>query len=135
MLGNQPEARHHANSLLLKQLAKAPLPLAVPKKPHRYRPGTVALREISRHQKSYDLLIPKAPFFRWFKEIIDDFKGDLRVQTAALLAAQEMAEAFMVHRFDDSNLCAIHAGRVTVMPKDMQLAKRIQRNPLEFVIN
>jgi histone H3 len=105
------------------------------KKPHRYRPGTVALREISRHQKSYDLLIPKAPFFRWFKEIIDDFKGDLRVQTAALLAAQEMAEAFMVHRFDDSNLCAIHAGRVTVMPKDMQLAKRIQRNPLEFVIN
>ena len=101
------------------------------KKPHRYRPGTVALREINHYQKSYDLLIPKAPFALLFREILQEEKSGTRIQAAAALAAQEMAEAFLVHRLEDSNLCAIHAGRVTVMPKDMQLAKRIQGNPLE----
>ena len=101
------------------------------KKPHRYRPGTVALREIRRYQKSTDLLIPKAPFALLFREILQEEKSGTRIQAAAALAAQEMAEAFLVHRLEDSNLCAIHAGRVTVMPKDMQLAQRIQRNPSE----
>ena len=102
------------------------------KKPHRYRPGTVALREIRRYQKSFDLLIPKAPFALLFREILQEEKSDMRIQAAAMLAAQEMAEAFLVHRFEDSNLCAIHAGRVTVMPKDMQLVSRINKNPFEL---
>ena len=96
------------------------------KKPHRYRPGTVALCEIRRYQKSFDLLIPKAPFALLFREILQEEKSDMRIQAAAALAAQEMAEAFLVKRFEDSNSCAIHAGRVTIMPKDMQLVKRIQ---------
>ena len=101
------------------------------KKPHRYRPGTVALREIRRYQKSFDLLIPKAPFALLFREILQEEKSDTRIQAAAMLAAQEMAEAFLVKRLEDSNSCAIHAGRVTIMPKDMQLVKRIQGNPWE----
>ena len=102
------------------------------KKPHRYRPGTVALREIRRYQKSYDILVPKAPYMRLFREVLQDHKSDMRVQAAASLAAQEMLEAFLVQRFEDSNLSAIHAKRVTIMPKDLQLAQRIQRNPLEI---
>lgn len=101
------------------------------KKPHRYRPGTVALREIRRYQKSHDLLVPKLPYSKLFREILQDYKSDMRVQAAAFLAAQEMSEAFLVQRLEDSNLCAIHAKRVTVMPKDLQLAQRIQRNPFE----
>ena len=96
------------------------------KKPHRYRPGTVSLREIRKYQKSTDLLIPKAPFALLFREILQEEKSDTRIQAAAMLAAQEMAEAFLVKRLEDSNSCAIHAGRVTIMPKDMQLVKRIQ---------
>ena len=68
---------------------------------------------------------------RFFREILQDKKSEMRIQAAASLAAQEMSEAVLVQRFEDSNLCAIHAKRVTVMPKDYQLAKRIQRNPFE----
>lgn len=96
------------------------------KKPHRYRPGTVALREIRKYQKSTDLLIRKLPFQRLIKEIAHNFKKDLRFQSAAVLALQEAAEAFLVGLFEDTNLCAIHAKRVTIMPKDMQLARRIR---------
>ena len=67
-----------------------------------------------------------------FREVLQDHKSDMRVQAAASLAAQEMSEAFLVQRFEDSNLSAIHAKRVTIMPKDLQLAQRIQRNPLEI---
>ena len=96
------------------------------KKPHRYRPGTVALREIRRYQKSTELLIRKAPFQRLVREIAQDFKTDLRFQGSAVLALQEAAEAYLVGLFEDSNLCAIHAKRVTIMPKDIQLARRIR---------
>ena len=96
------------------------------KKPHRYRPGTVALREIRRYQKSVDLLIRKAPFQRLVREIAREFKPDLRFQTNAVLALQEAAEAYLVGLFEDSNLCAIHAKRVTIMPKDFKLARRIR---------
>ena len=89
------------------------------KKPHRFRPGTVALREIRRYQKSTDLLIRKLPFQRLVREIAQEFKTDLRFQSAAVLALQEAAEAYLVGLFEDSNLCAIHAKRVTVMPRDM----------------
>ena len=96
------------------------------KKPHRYRPGTVALREIRRYQKSTELLIRKLPFQRLVREIAQDFKTDLRFQGSAVLALQEASEAYLVGLFEDTNLCAIHAKRVTIMPKDIQLARRIR---------
>jgi histone H3 len=96
------------------------------KKPYRYRPGTVALREIRRYQKSTDLLLRKLPFQRLVREIAQDFKNDLRFQSTAILALQEAAEAYLVSLFEDTNLCAIHAKRVTIMPKDIQLARRIR---------
>lgn len=96
------------------------------KKPHRYRPGTVALREIRKYQKSTDLLIRKLPFQRLVREIAQDFKTDLRFQSSAVLALQEAAEAYLVGLFEDTNLAAIHAKRVTIMPKDIQLARRIR---------
>ena len=96
------------------------------KKPHRYRPGTVALREIRKYQKSTELLIRKLPFQRLVREIAQDFKTDLRFQSSAILALQEASEAYLVGLFEDTNLCAIHAKRVTIMPKDIQLARRIR---------
>ena len=96
------------------------------KKPHRFKPGTVALREIRKYQKSTELLIRKLPFQRLVREISQEFKTDLRFQSSAILALQEATEAFMVGLFEDTNLCAIHAKRVTIMPKDIQLAKRIR---------
>jgi histone H3 len=96
------------------------------KKPHRYRPGTVALREIRKFQKSTELLIRKLPFQRLVREIAQEYKSDLRFQSQAVLALQEAAEAYLVGLFEDTNLCAIHAKRVTIMPKDIQLARRIR---------
>ena len=71
-------------------------------------------------------LIRKLPFQRLVKEIALDFKSNLRFQSTAILAMQEAAEAYLVNLFEDTNLCAIHAKRVTIMPKDMQLARRIR---------
>ena len=99
------------------------------KKPHRFRPGTVALREIRRYQKSTELLLRKLPFQRLVREIAGEFKSDLRFQASAIAALQEASEAYMVSLFEDSNLCAIHGKRVTIMPKDMQLARRIRGEP------
>lgn len=96
------------------------------KKPHRYRPGTVALREIRRYQKSTDLLIRKLPFQRLVREIAQDFKNDLRFAGQAILALQEASESYLVSLFEDTNLAAIHAKRVTIFPKDLQLARRIR---------
>ena len=96
------------------------------KKPHRFRPGTVALREIRKYQKTTDLLLRKAPFQRLVREVSQDYKADLRFQSSAVMALQEASEAYLVGLFEDTNLCAIHAKRVTIMPKDMQLAKRIR---------
>ena len=101
------------------------------KKPHRYRPGTVALREIRRFQKSTDLLIRKAPFQRLVREMCQDeltygISSDVRFQSTAMLALQEAAEAYLINVFEWTNLAAIHAKRVTIMPKDMQLALRIR---------
>ncbi|XP_060722974.1 histone H3-like [Tachysurus vachellii] len=85
------------------------------KKPHRYRPGTVALREIRRYQKSTELLIRKLPFQRLVREIAQDFKTDLRFQSSAVMALQEASEAYLVGLFEDTNLCAIHAKRNSIM--------------------
>ena len=96
------------------------------RKKHRFRPGTVALREIRKFQKGTELLIKKMPFQRLVREIAQDFKTDLRFQSTAVLALHEAAEAYLVGLMEDTNLCAIHAKRVTIMPKDMQLARRIR---------
>merc|ERR1712224_887889 len=96
------------------------------KKPHRYRPGTVALREIRKYQKSVDLLLLKLPFQRLVREIAQYFTSDLKFQSQAVLALQEAADAYMVGLFEDCNLCAVHAKRVTIMPSDLQLAHRIR---------
>ncbi|MHA1681422.1 MAG: histone H3 [Promethearchaeota archaeon] len=96
------------------------------KKPHRYKPGTVALREIRKYQKSTDLLIRKLPFQRLVREIAGEFKSELRFQSNAVLALQEAAESYLVGLFEDTNLCAIHAKRVTIMARDIKLARRIR---------
>mmetsp|Transcript_20041 Transcript_20041/g.40856 ORF Transcript_20041/g.40856 Transcript_20041/m.40856 type:complete len:150 (+) Transcript_20041:45-494(+) len=106
------------------------------RKPHRFRPGTVALREIRKYQRSTELLIRKLPFARLVREITQTYNstpadGEKRWQAEALLALQEAAEYYMVHLFEDSNLCAIHAKRVTIMVKDIQLARRIRGVQLE----
>ena len=114
-----------------KQLATKAARKAAPstggvKKPHRFRPGTVALLEIRRYQKSTDLLIRKLPFQRLVREVAQDFKFNLRFQSHAIMALQEASEAYLTALFEDANLCAIHARRVTIMPKDMQLARKIR---------
>ncbi|XP_036170109.1 histone H3.3A-like [Myotis myotis] len=96
-----------------KQLATKAAPKSGPstggvKKPHRYRPGTVALREISCYQKSTEL-IRKLPFQRLVRDIAQDFKTDLRFQSTATGALQEASEACLVGLFEDTNLCALHA--------------------------
>ena len=96
--------------------------------PRRFRPGTVALREIRRYQKSTELLLRKLPFQRLVREIASEQQNDLRFQASAIAALQEATEAYMVSLFEDSNLAAIHAKRVTVMNKDIALAKRLRGN-------
>jgi histone H3 len=103
------------------------------KRPKRFRPGTVALREIRRYQRSTDLLIRKLPFARLTREITNNVAPEpFRWTAEGLLALQEATEDFIVHLLEDTNLCAIHAKRITIMPKDMQLARRI-RGPVAGV--
>ena len=94
--------------------------------PHRYRPGTVALRQIRHYQKGTELLIRKLPFQRLVREIAHVFDPNVRFQSTAILALQEAAEVYLVGLFQDVNLCALHSKRVTIMPKDLHLAMRIR---------
>ena len=97
------------------------------KRRFRYRPGTKALREIRKYQKSTNCLIQKIPFQRVVRDAMEKHgRGDFRIQSIALLALQEAAESYLVGVFEDANHCAIHAKRVTVMPKDMHLALRLR---------
>ena len=107
------------------------------KKPHRYRPGTVALREIRRYQKSTELLIKKVPFQRFVRQVAQELQdattigrsfegGSIRFTSEAMAALQEAAEAHIVQLLEDTNQCAIHAHRVTIMAKDLWLAKRLR---------
>ena len=96
----------------------------------------MVLREIRKYQRSTDLLIAKLPFARVVREVADNFieanydtsagAVGLRWQSSAILALQEATEAYLVHLFEDANLCAIHAKRVTIMQRDIQLARRIR---------
>ena len=124
-----PTTAHKA--LLRKVNKKANHPngdrLAPAPRKHRYRPGTVALREIRRYQKSTDLLLKKLPFSKFTREITETIKkGGMRFTASALLAVQTAAEDYLVHMFEDANLCAIYAKRVTIFPKDIQLARRLR---------
>ena len=122
-----PGAKAPRKTISFKAPARKTTPIQMSiERPRRFRPGTVALREIRKFQKSTDLLIRKLPFQKVVREIATQFKSDLRFQTQAILALQEACEAYLVKLFEDTNLCAIHAKRVTIMAKDMMLAKRIR---------
>lgn len=95
-------------------------------KRRRFNPGTRALFEIRKYQRSTDLLMSRAAFARLVREIAQTFVFDLRWQPLAIEALQHAAEAVLVQVFEDANLCAIHARRVTVCPRDIQLARRIR---------
>ncbi|XP_017969663.1 PREDICTED: histone H3-like centromeric protein HTR12 isoform X1 [Theobroma cacao] len=96
------------------------------KKPHRFRPGTRALQEIRKYQKSWKPLIPAASFIREVRAITYQLAPDIsRWKAEALVAIQEAAEEYLVQLFGDAMLCAIHAKRVTLMKKDIQLARRL----------
>jgi histone H3 len=118
-------SRRHAPSAALASAAvwKA---VASKQSKQRYRPGTVALREIRRYQKNTDMLIKRLPFQRLVRELLQTKHKEWRIQANALEALQEASEAFLVALFEDSKDCAIHANRITVMPKDLQLAKRMR---------
>lgn len=94
-------------------------------KPRRFHPGTQALREIRRMQRSTDTVLPAVPFVRLVREIMSQYNPEMRCQSVAVQAIQEAAESFLVALFEDSNLCAIHANRTTVQKQDMKLAMRL----------
>ena len=103
------------------------------KVPKRNRPGVVALREIRKYQKSTDLLLRKAPFLRICKEIVDSIErrrrettSQLRFQASAVEALRESSESYLVAFFQETQLAAIHAKRVTIMPKDVGLWRRVK---------
>lgn len=100
----------------------------VGKKRHRYRPGSRAIMEIRKFQKSTELLLRRLPFARLVREICERIFGTslFRWQASALEALQTASEDYLVRLFEDSNLCAIHAKRVTIMPRDIALARRIR---------
>ena len=97
------------------------------RKPRKYRPGTVALREIRRYQKSTELLIRKIPFQRLVREVTQSLypNDNLRFQSTALLALQEASEYFLVRMFTQVNDLAIHGKRVTIKPSDIHIWGRI----------
>ncbi|KAL9939682.1 hypothetical protein V8E36_001499 [Tilletia maclaganii] len=123
-----PLASQVARKSVSTSQASSPYGVGGLERPHRYKPGTVALREIRRFQNSTELLIRKLPFQRLVKEIMQErlYRDDIRIQSSALAALQESCEAYLVSLFSDTMLAAIHAKRVTVMPKDMALARRIR---------
>jgi histone H3 len=102
------------------------------KKPHCYRPGTVALREIRRYQKSVDTLIPKANMGRLLKEILQAEKAESRITVGCAGALHEAGEAHLVGMLEDSNLCAIHGNRKTLMKKDNTLARKIKGDLVQY---
>lgn len=124
---SRTKSKPHASSKAGKKSPRCgEQPFSPPRKPHRYRPGTVALREIRKYQKSTGLVIRRRPFQRLVREIAGMVKPDLRFQSTAIMALQEAAEAYLVAVFEDAQACAVHAKRVTIMPKDMALARRLK---------
>jgi histone H3 len=104
---------------------QAPCPGGV-RKPHRYRPGTVALREIRRYQRSTDLLIQRLPFERLVRKIARNYKTDLRFTPGAFDALQAIAEDYVTNLFIDTQLEGIHRGARGITPRDMQIVRHIR---------
>lgn len=104
-------------------------------KRYRHRPGTVALKEIRRYQKSTELLIPKAPVQRLVKQILQENHNDLRIQASAIKVLHQAVEAFVTLHFENSNLCALHAKRKTLQTKDIHLARRLNKHLHNKIIN
>ena len=105
-------------------------PIGGVKRPMRYRPGTVALRQIRRYQKSTEMLIPKLAFQRLVKEVMQQINEELRIQSTALAAMQEAAEAYLVEYFEDAQHSSIFAGRTTVMQRDFLHVMRMRGHNL-----
>ena len=132
MKGGKQQRKH----LLWKLLLLGATPTGGIKKPHHYRPGMVALREIRRYQKSTECLIKRSPFQKLIREISQEYRVcpqgpgtpsmQVRFQSTAITALQEAAENFIGGLFEDVNLLDVHAKRVTVMPQDVRLALRIR---------
>lgn len=113
--------------LAAKAARKSTLPgVVATKRPHRFKAGTVALREIRKYQKTTDLLIRKLPFQRMVREVASEYKADVRFQSSSILAIQESLENYLTGLFEDGNKCAIHAKRVTLMAKDLHLVSKIK---------
>ncbi len=93
---------------------------------HRFRPGTKSLMEIRKLQKSDAPIISFLPFSRLVREIAQDFKDDVRFSDKAINGMRVAIESHLICIFEESNLTAIHAKRITVFPKDIQLARRIR---------
>lgn len=104
------------------------------KRKHRFRPGTVALREIRHYQKSTEMLLRKAPFIRLVRELTHKMYPELQTRfgASALACMQEASESHLTELFENTNLAAIHAKRVTIMPTDMQLANRLTGDDLRL---
>ena len=125
-LGSRPKTRYRTHTRGDGSKYRVPLPpQGKVRKPRRFRPGTVALREIRKYQKSTDLLIRKVPFQRLVREVCREFKQELRFQSTALLALQEAAEAYLVNMFSQCNDICNHAKRMTLQKKDVLLWKRL----------
>lgn len=101
------------------------------RKSHRFRSGTVALREIRKYQKSADLLIPKAAFIRLVREIATDYQTDLRFTRTALEALQEEAEMYLTEVLETAGEAALHAHRVTIDDRDLKFAMHQRFRDLE----
>ena len=95
-------------------------------KQRKVQRGMQALKEIQKYQKGADLLIRRVSFSRLVREIVQKRRESLKLQSSAVLALQEASEAFLVGLMGQANLCTIHAKRVTIMPRHIQLACRIQ---------
>ena len=132
MKGGKQPRKHLSHKVLRKGIS----PTGGIKKPHRYRPGMVALREIQHYQRSTENLIKKTPFQKLIREILQEYRicpdgpgtpsVQVHFQSTAIAALQEAAENFIVGLFEDVNLLAVHARRVTIMPQDIRLALRIR---------
>ncbi|EPY27914.1 histone H3 [Strigomonas culicis] len=120
------ETARAKRSITSKKSKKAPRAASGVKHARRWRPGTVALREVKKFQRSVDLLIQRAPFQRLVREIAAAQKEGIRFSSSALLALQESTEAYVVSLLADTNLATVHARRVTIMPRDIQLALRLR---------
>ncbi|XP_045106230.1 putative histone H3.3-like type 3 [Portunus trituberculatus] len=107
---------------------KVPLVWQPSTRKYRFRPGVVALREIRFYQRTFHTLIPKLPFSRLVREILAGFRHDLRIQSLALQALQESAEVYLIGMLERANLCSVHARRITIMPNDMKLVRRIRED-------